>query len=148
MKKLFLFTISLVIGIQSYGQMLMSTKGVNPDNVCKSNQVYFLMQRKAQPLEPMDSIENRLNEIVNFAKANPGFEAKCAIQLAVNCKGEIGGGFHVVTKSGNEDLDNELIKFFKTVKNWKAGRKNKKKTVDSWYMWRLEIKNSYINILN
>ncbi len=61
---------------------------------------------------------------------------------------KIGGGFHVVTKSGNEDLDNELIKFFKTVKNWKAGRKNKKKTVDSWYMWRLEIKNSYINILN
>lgn len=128
--------------------MIMSAKGVNPDNVCNANSVYFLMERKARPIEPVDSIEMRINKVVLFAKNNPSFEGKSSIQFAVNCNGEIGGGFHLVTKSGNEDLDKELIEFFKTVKDWKAGKKNKRKTVDSWFMWRLEIKNGIIDIKN
>ncbi len=148
MKRLYELSILCIISVQSFGQMIMSAEGVNPDNVCNPNNVYFLMERKAKPIEPIDSIENKLNEVVSFAKNNPSFEGKSSIQFAVNCNGEIGGGFHVVTKSGNDDLDNEFIEFFKTVKDWKAGKKNKKKTVDSWYMWRLEIKNGYIDILN
>ncbi|NLD50734.1 MAG: hypothetical protein GX660_26640 [Clostridiaceae bacterium] len=123
----------------------MSAEGVNPDNVCKQNNVYFLMEKRARPIESIDSIEIRLNKAVSFAKQNPGVESTCAIQFAVNCNGEIGGGFHVVTKSGDDSLDTELIEFFKTIKTWKAGM-IKKKTVDSWYMWRLEIKNGYIDI--
>ena len=48
---------------------------------------------------------------------NPSFEGKPAIQFAVNCKGEIDGGFHVVTKSGNDELDKELMEFLKLSKN-------------------------------
>jgi hypothetical protein len=136
-----------MISINSFGQMVMSAQGMNPDNVCKPNKVYFLMESKARPKESIDSIQIKLNEIVKFAKENPSFESKSSIQFAVNCNGEIVGGFHVVTKSGNETLDNDLLTFFKTIKNWQAG-KIKKKTVDSWYMWRLEIKNGYITILN
>jgi hypothetical protein len=127
--------------------MVMSAEGVNPDNVCKPNTVYFLMEKKARPVESIDSIEIRLNNAVLFAKQNTTFDSKAAIQFAVNCNGEIGGGFHVVTKSGNDNLDNELIEFFKTIKTWKAGM-IRKKNVDSWYMWRLEIKNGYIDITN
>ena len=125
----------------------MTAEGIYPENVCKPKTVYFLMENRARPIEPIDSIQIQLNETVKFAKENPSFESKPSIQFAVNCKGEVGGGFHVVTKSGNEELDNELINFFKTITNWKAG-KIRKKTVDSWYMWRLEIQNGYITILN
>jgi hypothetical protein len=147
MKKLFSVMLFCCIGFQSFGQMVMSAEGINPDNVCKPNTVYFLMEKRARPLESIDSIELKLNKTVLFVKQNPNFEAKPAIQFAVNCNGEIGGGFHVVTKSGNDVLDNELIEFFKTIKTWKAGM-IKKKTIDSWYMWRLEIKNGYIDITN
>lgn len=145
MKQLISFSFFCLISLQSFSQMVMSAKGVNPDNVCKQNKVYFLMEKRARPIESIDSIEMQLNNVVLFAKQNPSFESKCAIQLAINCNGEIGGGFHVVTKSGNDKLDNDIIEFFKTIKTWKAGM-IKKKTVDSWYMWRLEIKNGYIDI--
>ena len=147
MKKLFYSTVISLLCIQSYGQMIMSASGVNPENVCKANRVYFLTENRAKPIEPIDSIEAKLNETITYAKENPTFEGKPAIQFAVNCQGQIGGGFHVVTKSGNDILDKTLIEFFKTIKNWQAG-KIRKKTVDSWYMWRLEIKNGHITILN
>jgi hypothetical protein len=147
MKKLIPLLVFCLMGSNSFGQMIMSAQGINPENVCKPNTVYFLMEKRAKPIESIDSIETRLNQAIMFAKQNPKFEGKPAIQFAVNCNGEIGGGFHVVTKSGNDALDNELIEFFKSVKEWKAGM-IKKKTVDSWYMWRLEIKNGYIDISN
>jgi hypothetical protein len=125
----------------------MTAEGVNPENVCKPNNVYFLIEKKARPIELIDSIEVKLNRAVLIAKNKPSFESKSTIQFAVNCNGEVGGGFHVVIKSGDENLDRELIDFFKTITNWKPGML-KKKTVDSWYMWRLEIKDGYIDILN
>lgn len=135
------------ISFQSIGQMVMNAEGVTPDNICTPNTVYFLMEKKARPLDPIDSIESRINKSISFIKQNPTFNGKSAIQFAVNCKGEVGGGFHVVTKSGNDNLDNELVEFFKTITSWKAGM-IKKKTVDSWYMWRIEIKDGYIDITN
>jgi hypothetical protein len=135
------------ISLQSFGQMVMTAEGIDPENICKQNTVYFLMSDKAKPIEPIDSIEIRINQAIKFVKENPSFESKPSVQLAINCKGEIGGGFHNVTKSGNDGLDKELIEFFKSVTGWKSG-KIKRKTVDSWYMWRMEIKNGYIDILN
>ena len=148
MKHLLLFLIFLVISVSSIGQMIMSAEGVKPDNACNPDYVYFLMERRARPVESIDSIEIRLNETITFAKDNPDFTGNCAIQFVVNCNGQVGGGFHVVTKSGNDKLESDLIEFFKTIEDWKAGKKNKKKTVDSWYMWRLEIKNGMIDIQN
>ena len=127
--------------------MIMTAEGIKADNVCRSNSIYFLMERKARPVQAMDSIELRLNQTIMYAKENPAFESKPAIQFAVNCKGEVGGGFHMVTKSGNDDLDAELISFFKDINGWQPGF-IRKKAVDSWYMWRLEIRNGYIDIVN
>ncbi len=146
MKTTFTIFAILFISLQTFGQMVMSAEGINPENVCKPNTVYFLMTDKAKPIESIDSIEVRLNQTIKFVKENPSFESKPAIQLAINCNGEIGGGFHNVTKSGNDALDRELIEFFKTVTTWMPGR-IKNKTVDSWYMWRMEIKNGHIDIL-
>jgi hypothetical protein len=147
MKKIFQLTMLSLISIPSFGQMVMSPEGITAENACNPNTVYFLMESKARPVESIDSIQVKLNQIVKFAKANPTFEGKAAIQFAVNCNGGVGGGFHVVTKSGNDELDKELIAFFKSIETWTPG-KIKKKTVDSWYMWRLEIKNGNIIILN
>jgi hypothetical protein len=135
------------ISVSASAQMIMSAAGITPENVCKANTVYFLMENKPRPLQPIDSIESRINHAIKFVRENPTFEAKPAIQFAVNCKGETGGGFHVVTRSGNDELDNELLEFFKTVKGWKAGIA-RKKAVDSWYMWRLQIKDGHIDITN
>lgn len=137
----------LLSSLQSFAQMVMSAEGINPENVCKPNAVYFLMSDRAKPIEPMDSIENRINQTIRFVRENPSFESKAAVQLAVNCNGEVGGGFHNVTESGSAELDKELVEFFKTVKTWKAG-KIKTKAVDSWYMWRMEIKDGHIDIVN
>lgn len=146
MKKPITILVFALVGLQSFGQMIMSADGINPENVCKPNTVYFLMTDKAKPIEPIDSIESRINQTIKFVKENPSFESKPSVQLAINCNGEIGGGFHNVIKSGNDGLDKELIDFFKTVTAWKPG-KRKKKPVDSWYMWRMEIKNGHIDIL-
>jgi len=124
----------------------MSVDGLKPDNVCKPNTVYFLMEDGPNPVESVDSVEVRINRTIKFIQENPSFESKPAVQLAINCKGEIGGAIHTVTKSGNYQLDRELIEFFSTVTVWTPG-KIKKKTVDSWYMWRMEIKNGYLKIL-
>ena len=152
MKRIVQVIFFLSISCYSYGQMIMSAEGVIADNVCNPNTIYFLTglnnTSKARPVESIEIIQERLNETITFARNNLAFEGKPAIQFAVNCKGEIGGGFHVVTKSGNDELDQELIEFFKTVKEWNAGKINKKKTVDSWYMWRMEIKDGKITILN
>jgi hypothetical protein len=146
MKKTLTFLAIVMIGLQTFGQMVMSAEGVIPEKVCKPNTVYFLLTDKAKPVESIDSIEIRINQTIQFVKENPSFESNPSVQFAVNCNGEIGGGFHIVIKSGNDILDQELIEFFKTVTAWKPG-KIKKKTVDSWYMWRLEIKNGHIDIL-
>ena len=152
MKRIIQVIFFLSISCYSYGQMVMSVEGVIADNVCNPNNIYFLTglnnTSKAKPVESIEIIQKRLNDTISFVKDNPSFEGKPAIQFAVNCKGEIGGGFHVVTKSGDDELDKELMEFFKTVKEWNAGKINKKKTVDSWYMWRLEIKDGNITILN
>ncbi len=148
MKKLISIIPVMMIGISSFGQMIMTAEGVHPDNACNPDAVYFLIENRARPLEPVDSIEMKLNRIVTFAKDHPDFKGEPAIQFVVNCRGGIGGGFHMVKSSGNDELDRALIAFFKTVNGWQAGKKSRKKTVDSWYMWRLEIKEGYIDILN
>lgn len=146
MKHVLLYLLFLSLGVTSFGQMIMSAEGVTPENACNPDEVYFLMERRAHPVEAITSIQERLNETISFAKDNPEFTGTCAIQLVVNCRGEVGGGFHVVTKSGDDRLDTELIGFFKTIREWNAGMKNKKSAVDSWYMWRLEIKDGSITI--
>ena len=148
MKTLFQLIVFLLISTQSIAQLILQAEGIKPENVCNPNSVYFLMERKARPVESIDSIELKLNKVVTFVSENKRFNAKPSIQCAINCKGELGGGFHMVIESDNEKLDEELLNFFKTIVEWKAGKKNKKKTVDSWYMWRMEIKDGYIDILN
>jgi hypothetical protein len=147
MKQFVLLSLLLLLSMRSYGQFTMRAEGVKVENACRGNYVHFLISGKARPKESMETIEKRLNETVFFAKENPALQATPAIQFVVNCKGEVGGGFHVVTRSGNAALDEQLIEFFKTVHAWEAG-KLKKKTVDSWYMWRLQIANGRFDILN
>lgn len=147
MKKIIQCIVLIVICFQSYGQKIVTFKGIFPENVCVKNAVYFLPTGKAKPTEPIPSIEARLNKAIPFIKDHFDIKSKPAIQLAINCKGEIGGGFQIVTSSGNDEIDKEIIKFLKTVTSWKPGLL-KKKPVDSWYLWKMEIKDGYIDILN
>ena len=147
MKKIFQIAFFFLIGSQAFGQMILKVPGVTAEKACNPDSVYFLMTDKSHPAEKIDTLKARINKKISFAKENPTFKANVAIQCCVNCKGEMGGGLHIVDKSGNEALDKELLAFFKTVKKWNVG-KFKGKAVDCWYMWRVEIANGYINITN
>jgi hypothetical protein len=135
----------LFLSLQGFSQAVMEAKGIKPDNVCNTD-VYFLIENKAKPIEVKAAIQERANTAISFAKDNPAFTGNASIQLAVNCKGEVGGGFHVVKSSGNESLDNQLIEFLKTIKEYKPGRKNNNKPIDSWYMWHVDISNGLITL--
>lgn len=152
MKQLIATSLLLLVGNFSFGQMIMTTEGVTAKNVCQPNTVYFLTgmkkEKRAKPVESIEAIQQKLNSEVSFARDNPDFSGKASIQFAVNCKGEVGGGFHVVIKSGEEKFDEALINFFKSITDWNPGMRKKNKPVDSWYMWRVEIKDRYISILN
>jgi acetylornithine deacetylase/succinyl-diaminopimelate desuccinylase-like protein len=125
----------------------MSAEGITPDNACKPATVYFMMRGKGKPQESLEAIEAKLNEQVSYAKDNPKFKAKPAVQFVVNCRGELGGAFHMVTESGSQELDAALIAFFKTLTVWKPASISGA-PVDSWYMWRLSVKGGRIAILD
>jgi hypothetical protein len=143
MKNLFLL-LFLAIGFQLSGQMIMSAEGVSPDNACNPNEIYFLFERKPRPVEPKDTIEVRLNNSISISSDSKNIEF--SIQCVINCNGELGGGFHTVNSSGNEDLEEAVTDFLKTITEWHPGRKNKRKTVDSWYMWRFELSEGILKI--
>jgi hypothetical protein len=66
MKRFIQLTILLMVSVNSFGQMVMSAEGVHPDNACKPNEVYFLIENKARPVESIDYIQIRLKETVKF----------------------------------------------------------------------------------
>jgi hypothetical protein len=143
MKLLVLVLFSNVVN----GQMVLNPQGVTTDNICTPNTVYYFLPDKPRPVESYDTIEARLNKDVSFAKENPGFKANPTLQFAVNCKGEPGGGFHMINSSGNSEVDRDLIDFFKTIEKWNPG-KLKETPVDSWFLWNIDIKNGFFYILN
>lgn len=147
MKSITLLLISILSVFQVFGQMVMTKKGITPENVCHPDSIYYFLPEKPHPLESRDSIKIRLNTIVPFAKQNPEFKGNPSIQLAINCKGENGGGFNIISSSGNSDLDTALINFLKTINNWKPG-KLKEGNVDSWFLWNIMINNGIIEIMN
>lgn len=147
MKRIIFLAILLVSALQIKAQMIMSAEGINPENACNPGAVYFLFERKARPVEPKDSIERRLNEVVCATQDYELSESEFSIQCVINCKGEPGGGFHIVKSSGDIVFDNAVMDYLKTVTKWIPGKKNKRKVVDSWYMWRFRIEDGYIRIL-
>jgi len=142
----FILLFFCAINLSAAGQIIVGAEGIHPENACASETIYYLTENKATPLERIDSIETRLNKIASL-KQYPSLETKASIQLVVNCRAELGGGFHIVTSTGNASLDADLVNFFKTIAKWKAGVVGNK-PVDSWYMWRLSIKNGHVVIVN
>lgn len=134
------------VSLSAAAQIIIGAEGIRPENACTPDAIYYLTENKAKPLESIDSVEARVNRFVS-AKQYSLRETNASIQFVVNCRAELGGGFHMVISTGNNALDTELLNFFKTVMKWKAGAVGNK-PVDSWYMWRLSIKNSHIAIVN
>jgi len=145
-KSVFIFIFVCATRLSAVGQIIVGAEGVHPENACAPGSIYYLPANSAKPLERIDSIEERLNKIVSL-KQYPLLETKASIQFVVNCRAELGGGFHIVTSTGDNSIDTELLNFFKTIGKWKPGVVENK-PVDSWYMWRLSVKNGRIAILN
>ena len=135
-----------IMSLSAAGQIIVGAEGIHPENACSPESIYYLTENKAKPLERIDSIEARLNTKVSL-KQYSSLETRASIQFVVNCRAELGGGFHIVTGTSDASLDTALLNFFKTIKKWKAGVVGNN-PVDSWYMWRLSIKNGHVTIVN
>lgn len=140
-----IFVIFLFYG-NLFGQdktpIVMTVEGIKPEHICVENTVYFILSQDAKPVESKDSIYKRLNNSIQYLKEHPKYKRKIAILHAVNCKGEFGGGIHIL-KPSNKELEDQLIAFFNKINEWIPGKVDGKE-VDSWYMWDLVIKKGVI----
>lgn len=145
-KTTFVLVIFCFLSLSATAQLIVGAEGIRPENACEPGTIYYLTENKAKPVDRIDSLEARLNKAIALREHSTS-EMRASIQFVVNCRAELGGGFHIVTGTGNNALDTDLLTFFKTITKWKAGVVGGK-PVDSWYMWRLSIKNGHITIVN
>lgn len=145
-QKQILFLISfLFINLISYGQLIMSSPDVKIEDACNPNSVYAFLTEKASK-KSFQEIETLLNEEIDFAKENPKFKSECAVQHIVNCKGNA-NTFHMVTNSKSEELDKQLLVFFKKMSDWNIVQYNDA-PVDYWFMWLIKVKKGHIYVEN
>jgi hypothetical protein len=124
----------------------MEVKGPLP-GACDSTNVYALIPGFTGQIPPVaamtkSEIQAKLNADVNFIKVNPKFKGKMMINCIINCKGEM-IRCEVDNKSGEEELDAEILKVFQTLKHWEPGKFNGA-GVDCSELFSIEIKKGKI----
>lgn len=150
MKILFFGALLLHISLFASSQMIAKVEIKEKiEGLCDSANVYSLFpmfgdQVAAECAVADSAIERRLNEEVAFLKEKPKFKGEGIVSIMINCKGEV-----VQCKIDNETkspiLDEQVVKVFKTLTSWKAGKLNGKE-VDSLILFSFEIKKGKIKI--
>jgi hypothetical protein len=150
MKKIFILLFGLFIINSLSAQFIakMEVKGPLP-GACDSTNVYALFSGftgQVQPKCPLtkEQIEERLNKEVKFLAANPKFKGKLMVNCIINCKGEM-IKCEIDNKSGNDDLDQEVVNVFKTLLAWTAGTLNGT-AVDCVMLYSMEVKKGVIHL--
>lgn len=145
MKKLLALTVFLQISIFSYSQMVAKAEIKEQiDGLCDIKNVYVMFsmldkeQVEAICSVPDSTIENRLNNEIEFLKDKPKYNDKGMVSIIINCKGEV-VECKIDNKSKSAELDEQVLKVFKTLTSWKAGKFHGK-DVDSLRLWSYEIK--------
>src|SRR5687767_10308448 len=92
-----------------------------------------------EAVAPVSAAEflKRLNEI-QYLKGNPKTKDKGMVSIIINCKGEA-VRCEMDNKTGNAELDKQIVAVFNTLGAWKAGKLDGK-NVDSVQLWSFDIK--------
>jgi hypothetical protein len=149
MKKLLLVSIlSLLYNLSSAQQMAM-TMEVKGDvtGLCDQSKVYTLYMMKYfsgnsaiegnYPLSN-EQLTSKLNEEISFLKKKPKHKDKFGVRIIVNCKGEV-VSIEFENKTKSKELDEEILKIFRSLEGWTAGRFNGE-LVDSTKPYYFKIK--------
>ncbi|MEO5642476.1 MAG: energy transducer TonB [Bacteroidia bacterium] len=144
MKNLFICLFGTLIFNSLSAQFIakMEVKGPLP-GACDSTNVYALFSGFDGQVQPKCSItkeelELKLNAEVKFLLNNPKFKGKLMVSCIINCKGEL-IKCEIDNKSGNDELDNEVVKVFRSPQEWTAGTFNGN-GVDCVMLYSMEVK--------
>ena len=153
MKRFLLVSILAVIYNLTFAQQIAMTMEVknNVTGLCDQSKVYSLYMMKYfsgnsaiegnYPLTK-EQLTTKLNKEVSFLKENPKHKDKFSVRIIVNCKGQaVSIEFENKTKS--KILDEEILKVFRSLEGWTAGKFNGK-PVDSTKPYYFKIKKGEI----
>ena len=116
---------------------------------CDTKAIYALVsgfKDQVEPISPLtkDTIQARLTKKVDFVKQNPKFKGELMINCVINCSGDL-IQCTVDNKSGNDELDSQVLAIFKTLTKWIPGKLNGK-NVDSTELYSISVKKGVIKI--
>lgn len=148
MKTIILTTAIIILGLRVHGQLIATVEMKEPvEGICNNKQVYALFGGFKGQVEPKcsltkEEIQNLLNEKITFLKVNPKFKGKGMVGVFINCKGEP-LNWEISVKTNNDELDQQIIDIFKTLKNWTPGKLDEN-SVDSRELISYKIKKGLI----
>lgn len=148
MKKILILFMGLYAGT-AFSQLVARLElKENIEGICNSKEVYALFsgfKGQVNPVPPIskDEIKNKLQSEVSFIKDNPKFKGKLMIHCLMNCKGEM-VQCTVDNKSGNDELDKQVLAVFATLKQWTPGTLDGK-AVDTSELFSIQVKKGVIS---
>lgn len=137
--------------MQSISAQLVARMEVNSPipGACNYKSIYALigaLKGQVEPVSPMtkEEIQKKLQNEVTFLKQNPKFKGKLMINCIINCTGVL-IRCTVDNKSGNDELDKEVLAVFNSLTKWHPGQLNGQ-NVDSTVLYDIRIKKGVITI--
>ena len=142
------FALFIFSGLSAQFVAKMEVKGPLP-GACDSTNVYALFpgftgQMEAKCALTKQEIEDKLNKEVKFLSLNPKFKGKLMVNIIVNCKGNM-IKCEIDNKSGDNDLDSEVVAVFRTLTFVSPGTLNGQ-AVDTSLLYSMEVKKGVIHL--
>ncbi len=149
MKKSIILFFSIFIFKAAAAQMIVTMEVKVPiPGTCNEKTIYALGGFKGQiaAVPPITKIEmeKKLTDELAFLKENPTYKGKLMMNCIINCKGEM-VQCKVDNKSGNDQLDQQVLAIFNTFKTWKPGTLSGN-AVDCSELFSIYIKKGKIKI--
>ncbi|HMD00926.1 MAG TPA: hypothetical protein VKH37_12270 [Ferruginibacter sp.] len=150
MKKMILVLVFTQLSLLSFSQLVARAEIKEKiDGVCDIKNVYTLFpmfgdQKEAISNMSDSAITAKLLTDVTFLSDKPKYNDKGMVSILINCKGEV-VKCEIDNKSKSADLDEQVLKVFKTVTFSKAGTLNGR-NVDSMRLWSYNVKKGKISI--
>jgi hypothetical protein len=147
--KLSLLPIALLLSaLSAQAQLIARVELKQPiAGICDNNNIYALFggfKGQVPPVPPLtrEELLARLNSELSFLKANPKFKGKFSINFFINCKGEV-VQCEIGISSKEPELDAQVLKIFKELTQWKAGKLDGKE-VDASEIFSYKIKKGQV----
>ncbi|MCW3085425.1 MAG: hypothetical protein JWP12_2791 [Bacteroidetes bacterium] len=151
MKKITILFFAIIAFKAVSAQMMIATMEVKEPipGTCSEKTVYALFggfkgQTQAVPPITEKEMMKKLQEELAFLKENPHYKGTLMMSCIINCKGEM-VRCEVDNKSGNDQLDQQVLAIFNTFKTWGAGTLNGN-AVDCVELFSIDIKKGKVKM--